>query len=261
MRTEWIVVAVVAALALYAVIVFNRLIRQRNVVREGWSGIDVQLRRRTDLVPNLVQTVQAYAAHERGLFEEVTKRRAGEHRGERRRRTGGGGAGACGLARPPDGGGGSLSGAQGRQEFPRSAGRAFQDRGSDPDGAPLLQRRGAQPEYQHPIVPGRAAGAPSGVQGGAVLRARGPRARRRPRRSRFREASHDRDPPHCAGARRAAGGACARRRGRAHPALRQRRHGRAQRRPCGHRDDRRAGGRPGHPPRHSARFSDRLPAS
>ena len=77
MRTEWIVVAVVAAIALYAVIVFNRLIRQRNVVREGWSGIDVQLRRRTDLVPNLVQTVQAYAAHERGLFEEVTKRRAG----------------------------------------------------------------------------------------------------------------------------------------------------------------------------------------
>ena len=77
MRMEWIVAAVVAALVLYAVIIFNRLIRQRNVVREGWSGIDVQLRRRTDLVPNLVQTVQAYAAHERGLFEEVTKRRAG----------------------------------------------------------------------------------------------------------------------------------------------------------------------------------------
>jgi len=77
MRTEWIIAAVVAALVLYAVVIFNRLVRQRNVVREGWSGIDVQLRRRTDLVPNLVQTVQAYAAHERGLFEEVTKRRAG----------------------------------------------------------------------------------------------------------------------------------------------------------------------------------------
>jgi LemA protein len=48
----------------------------RNVVREGWSGIDVQLRRRTDLVPNLVETVKGYAAHERGLFEDVAKNRA-----------------------------------------------------------------------------------------------------------------------------------------------------------------------------------------
>jgi len=76
MRTEWIIAAVVAALVLYAVIIFNRLVRQRNVVREGWSGIDVQLRRRTDLVPNLVETVKGYAAHERGLFEDVAKNRA-----------------------------------------------------------------------------------------------------------------------------------------------------------------------------------------
>jgi LemA protein len=76
MATKWMIAAVVAAAVLYAVVVFNRLIRQRNVVREGWSGIDVQLRRRTDLVPNLVDTVKAYAAHERGLFEDVTKYRA-----------------------------------------------------------------------------------------------------------------------------------------------------------------------------------------
>jgi LemA protein len=76
MRTEWIVAAVVAALALYLIAVFNRLIRQRNMVREGWSGIDVQLRRRSDLVPNLVETVKGYAAHERGLFEDVTQQRA-----------------------------------------------------------------------------------------------------------------------------------------------------------------------------------------
>jgi LemA protein len=73
---EWIVAAIVLAVLLYAIIVFNRLVRLRNLVREGWSGIDVQLRRRTDLVPNLVETVKAYAAHERGLFEEVTQRRA-----------------------------------------------------------------------------------------------------------------------------------------------------------------------------------------
>src|SRR5437870_7459980 len=77
MRTEWIVVAaVLLAILVYAIATFNRLVRQRNLVREGWSGIDVQLRRRTDLVPNLVETVKGYAAHERGLFEDVAKNRA-----------------------------------------------------------------------------------------------------------------------------------------------------------------------------------------
>jgi LemA protein len=76
MGTEWIVGAVIVLAVVYAIAVVNRLIRQRNIVREGWSGIDVQLRRRTDLVPNLVETVKAYAAHERGLFEEVATHRA-----------------------------------------------------------------------------------------------------------------------------------------------------------------------------------------
>src|ERR1043166_8970511 len=73
----WIVLAVVAPLLLAPIAIFNPLIRQRNIVREGWSGIDVQLRRRTDLVPNLIEAVKGYAAHERSVFEEVTQRRAG----------------------------------------------------------------------------------------------------------------------------------------------------------------------------------------
>jgi LemA protein len=76
MRTEWILPGVAAAVALYAAVIYNRLVRQQNLVREGWSGIDVQLRRRTDLMPNLVDTVKAYAAHERGLFEQVAATRA-----------------------------------------------------------------------------------------------------------------------------------------------------------------------------------------
>jgi LemA protein len=76
MRTEWILLAAVAAVAVYVAAIYNRLVRRQNLVREGWSGIDVQLRRRTDLVPNLVDTVKAYAAHERGLFEQVAARRA-----------------------------------------------------------------------------------------------------------------------------------------------------------------------------------------
>jgi LemA protein len=71
----WIVTGVLAVIALYAIFVFNRLVRVRNLAREGWSGIDVQLKRRSDLVPNLVATVQAYAAHERSVFEEVTASR------------------------------------------------------------------------------------------------------------------------------------------------------------------------------------------
>jgi len=73
---EWIVIGVIAAIIIAAIVIFNNLVRMRNVVREGWSGIDVQLRRRTDLVPNLVETVKGYAAHERGLFEDVAKNRA-----------------------------------------------------------------------------------------------------------------------------------------------------------------------------------------
>ncbi|WP_315833867.1 LemA family protein [Bradyrhizobium prioriisuperbiae] len=76
MRIEWIVLAIVVAAACYAVFAFNRLIRRRNMMREAWSGIDVQLRRRSDLIPNLVQVVKAYAAHERGLFEDIAARRA-----------------------------------------------------------------------------------------------------------------------------------------------------------------------------------------
>jgi LemA protein len=75
MRVEWIATAVLAAVGLYAIVVFNRLIRARNLLREGWSGIDVQLRRRSDLVPNLVEAVKGYAGHERALFAEVTAKR------------------------------------------------------------------------------------------------------------------------------------------------------------------------------------------
>jgi LemA protein len=72
----WIVLGVLVALFLYGVLEFNRLIRHRNRVENAWSGIDVQLRRRYDLIPNLVQAVQGYAAHERELFENVTRARA-----------------------------------------------------------------------------------------------------------------------------------------------------------------------------------------
>src|SRR3974390_1676835 len=72
----WIILAALVVAAIYGIAAFNRLVRLRNLSREAWSGIDVQLKRRTDLVPNLVATVKAYAAHERTVFDEVTAMRA-----------------------------------------------------------------------------------------------------------------------------------------------------------------------------------------
>ena len=71
----WIIIAVVAAVALYAIVIFNRLVRLRQMANEAWSGIDVQLKRRSDLVPNLVEAVKGYAAHERSTLDEVTSLR------------------------------------------------------------------------------------------------------------------------------------------------------------------------------------------
>ncbi len=67
---------ILLVLAIAIVIFYNQLVRLRNLADEGWSGIDVQLKRRADLVPNLVNTVKAYAAHEKALFEEVAKIRS-----------------------------------------------------------------------------------------------------------------------------------------------------------------------------------------
>ena len=72
----WIIIAAVVLLLLYVIGIYNRLVRLRALVKEGFSGITVQLRRRADLIPNLVETVQGYAAHEREVFEEVTAKRA-----------------------------------------------------------------------------------------------------------------------------------------------------------------------------------------
>jgi LemA protein len=72
----WIVVAVVVVLVLLVVVAYNGLVAKRNRSENAWSQVDVQLRRRYDLIPNLVEAVKGYAAHERGTFEEVTAARA-----------------------------------------------------------------------------------------------------------------------------------------------------------------------------------------
>ncbi len=72
----WILLAVVVVVAIWLVMTYNGLITLKNQVDEAWSDIDVQLKRRYDLIPNLVATVKGYATHESGTFEKVTQARA-----------------------------------------------------------------------------------------------------------------------------------------------------------------------------------------
>src|SRR5882672_1537071 len=74
----WVVIAIVVIvllLVVWVIALFNGLVRSRNRVDNSWAQIEVQLKRRHDLIPNLVETVKGYAAHERGTFDSVTQAR------------------------------------------------------------------------------------------------------------------------------------------------------------------------------------------
>ena len=73
---EWIILALVVAVLGYAIVIYNSLVKNRQMVREGWSGISVQLQRRSDLIPNLLETVKGYMGHEKEVLENVTALRA-----------------------------------------------------------------------------------------------------------------------------------------------------------------------------------------
>ena len=71
----WVVIALVVALVVAVILIFNKFVRLRAMVREGWSGIDVQLKRRYDLVPNLVETVKAYKFYEQDVLTRIVELR------------------------------------------------------------------------------------------------------------------------------------------------------------------------------------------
>lgn len=72
----WILLIIALVIVVWPIAIYNALIRLRNRVKEAWSDIEVQLKRRYDLIPNLVETVKGYASHEKGVFEKVTQARA-----------------------------------------------------------------------------------------------------------------------------------------------------------------------------------------
>lgn len=79
--TVLVILAIVAAVAGYAIITYNNLVSTRQLTKEGWSGIDVQLKRRADLIPNLLETVKGYMGHERETLQAVTDARAAAQAG------------------------------------------------------------------------------------------------------------------------------------------------------------------------------------
>src|SRR5215210_4439340 len=74
-RMEWVLLAIVVAVVLYAIVVYNGLVSLRQRVTQAFADVDVQLKQRHDLIPNLVETVKGYAAHERGTLEAVVQAR------------------------------------------------------------------------------------------------------------------------------------------------------------------------------------------
>jgi LemA protein len=72
----WIIIGVIALVVIIGIFIYNGLVRLKNRVEEAWSDITVQLKRRADLIPNLIETVKGYAKHEKTVFENVTKERS-----------------------------------------------------------------------------------------------------------------------------------------------------------------------------------------
>jgi len=75
MTAFYVILGLIVAVLLWAVAMYNRLVRLRNMVEEGWSGIEVQLKRRANLIPNLIEAVKGYMGHEREVLTRVTELR------------------------------------------------------------------------------------------------------------------------------------------------------------------------------------------
>ncbi len=122
MTALWIVLGLVVLLAVFVAVSYNRFVSQRNLVQESWRQIDVELKRRHDLIPNLVETVKGYATHEREVFDAVTRARAAAASpGASPAAAGAAGGRARAGTGPPLRGRRGLPGPQGEHQLPRAA--------------------------------------------------------------------------------------------------------------------------------------------
>ena len=181
MSSGWIVLGVIVILVLFAFGAYNRLVTLSQRVSQAFADIDVQLKQRHDLIPNLVETVKGYAAHERGTLDDVIKARnsamsaQGPAQVSRRRKP------AQRRARPADRAVGGLSGPQGQRQFPAARQRTVRPREQDRRQPPLLQQRGPGIQHRHPADAGRPVRRHVRLHPQGILR-----PRRQPHRSRDR---------------------------------------------------------------------------
>ena len=146
--TLYILLGVVVVLLLTAVTIYNRLVTNKNLVAEGWSGIDVQLKRRNDLIPNLIESVKGYMGHERGVLDQVTelrtKSQAAQGVADQAKVEGAMGAALANLFAVAE----NYPDLKASPEFSGLAKIPGRHRGPGPAGPALLQRH--RPELQHP---------------------------------------------------------------------------------------------------------------
>jgi hypothetical protein len=166
------VVAIVGGIFLWAVSIYNRLVRNRNLVGEGWSGIETQLKRRSNLIPNLVEAVKGYMGQERGVLEKVTEMRSRTGQAgtpaERGKAEGLLGQALANLFAVAE----AYPDLKSNQNF-MDLHTARRDRGRNPAVAPLLQRHGAEPEHSDRVVPQQCRRQHVWLSAGGVLRDRG----------------------------------------------------------------------------------------
>ena len=129
--TGWIILGVIVVIVLWVIMIYNRLVAMRQRVNQAFADIDVQLKQRHDLIPNLVETVKGYAAHERGTLEEVVQARNAADGRAGPGPAGRGGEHADRRAAAAVRAVGGLSGPQGQPELPAAAGRAVRHREQD----------------------------------------------------------------------------------------------------------------------------------
>ena len=133
---------------------YNRLVALRQRVDQAFADIDVQLKQRHDLIPNLVETVKGYASHERGTLDDVIKARNSAMSAQGPAQVVGRREPALRRARPPDRAVGGLSGPQGQRQLPAAGRRTLRPREQDRGQPPLLQQRGPGIQHRDPADAG-----------------------------------------------------------------------------------------------------------
>ncbi len=167
-----ILLVVIALIVVYAIFTFNRLVALRQAWKRAFADIDVQLKQRHDLIPNLVETVKGYAAHESGVFTQVAEARANAMRatsvGEKSAAEGVLSGALGNLMAVAE----NYPAAQGEPEFPAIAGRACRSREQDRRGAALPEQCGRRIQCRDPALPGRAVRRSDGLPARADVRTR-----------------------------------------------------------------------------------------